>query len=83
MKKVLIILFIIALVLILAGTRKKPQIVGYGYSTCTSLIELTERFCPEYVGNEDFINEVVELNCMDSYSVEANRLYQYPVYVRR
>ena len=80
MKKVLIILFIIALVLILAGTRKKPQVIGYGYSTCASLIELTERFCPANVDSEEFINEVMKINNMENYITEAKRVYQYPIY---
>ncbi len=80
-KKIFTGIGILLIAILLCGlSRSNIKVVGYDYDTCVDLQDLAERHCPNYVKREDFMDAVIELNCMSSYTTDRKRLYQYPIY---
>lgn len=80
MKKIVVIIAIIALAVLVSG--HKPKVTAYEYDTCNTLWDLADRHCPNSMDKHDFIEEVKRLNNMNDYKVYPERLYQYPIYER-
>ena len=75
--KLIFIAAVIWLAILLSGG--KPHIVGYEYSSGTSLWDLS-RNCPKTVDKRDCIAEIMAVNSMRDSTVHANRLYMVPIY---
>lgn len=76
----IIILTIVVLLLLGAAYMHVPEVKAYEYQTCRTLWELADRHCPDEMDKREYVAEVMELNAMESCTVEPSRLYMVPVY---
>ena len=83
-KRLLCIVGTIGICLLVIGAvkGKDKSITGYEYKSTATLWELLA-YCPEDMNRWEFLNLVMEVNGMTDCVVQADRLYQVPVFERR
>ena len=74
-----IVVLCICFLIIGAAGKNNRKVIGYEYESTDTLWGLLEH-CPYDMNRWDFIDLVMELNGMTSCTVQANRLYQVPVF---
>ena len=75
-----IICISITLLSILVAKANEPKVVGYTYTSGSTVWDMAREYCPSEMDVRDFAYEIERINGIKNSVVSAREMYKIPIY---